>query len=77
MVGLTTHIVCRVLQVEQKLGIHKKSAVAHVFIPGYTELASCFLRLALTTELALKRTYNIGYGPPRQDCSCDKGLRSC
>ena len=59
-------------QAEQKLGIHKKVTTAHVFIPGYTELTSSFLRLSLTTELALKRTYNIGYGPPR--CEAGEGF---
>lgn len=54
---------------DQKLGIHEMSTVAHVFFPGYTELASCFLRLALTTELALKRSFVVGYGPPSLVCN--------
>ena len=51
-------------QSDQLLGINQQTLVGTVFVPGFLELATCFLRLALTTEPPLKTTYRVSNGPP-------------
>lgn len=50
---------------DQKLGINSKFLYGIVYCPGFLELSSCYLRLALTTKHALKRPCGSVVSPPR------------
>ena len=54
---------------QQRLGIYERSVIGLIFMPGFLELTVCFLRLALTSEFALKRRHRVGYGPPSLVCN--------
>ncbi|EDQ91568.1 uncharacterized protein MONBRDRAFT_23600 [Monosiga brevicollis MX1] len=46
------------------MGVNMQTTSAVALMPGFAELATCFLRLALTTQLAVKKSFPIGHGPP-------------
>jgi hypothetical protein len=65
------------LQVDQRLGINEQNFVGTVFMPGFLELTSCFLRLVLTTDVPLKPTYRVGHGPPSVVCNWSDRAAAC
>eukprot|EP00048_Salpingoeca_helianthica_P000569 m.42449 g.42449 ORF g.42449 m.42449 type:complete len:1062 (-) comp10655_c0_seq1:234-3419(-) len=62
---------------DQLLGITETAIVGTVFMPGFTELTVSFLRLALTSERALKQGYRVGAGPPSVVCNWTDRTAAC
>lgn len=46
-------------------------------MPGFVELTTCYLRLALTSEAALKRSFRVGNGPPSVVCNWTDRTAAC
>jgi hypothetical protein len=51
--------------------------IGTIFVPGFIELTTCFLRLAMTHEQALKQSYRVGYGPPSVVCNWTDRTAAC
>eukprot|EP00047_Mylnosiga_fluctuans_P021074 m.100094 g.100094 ORF g.100094 m.100094 type:complete len:1037 (-) comp8740_c0_seq3:198-3308(-) len=62
---------------DQLLGINESTLVGTIFMPGFAELCASYLRLALTTDLALKRTFRVGAGPPSVICNWSDRTAAC
>eukprot|EP00730_Choanoeca_flexa_P000277 TRINITY_DN10127_c0_g1_i1.p1 TRINITY_DN10127_c0_g1~~TRINITY_DN10127_c0_g1_i1.p1 ORF type:complete len:1081 (+),score=238.98 TRINITY_DN10127_c0_g1_i1:101-3343(+) len=54
---------------DELLGVNQKHTSGVVLMPGFIEMAACFLRLSLTTQLAIKRNFLVGHGPPSLICN--------
>eukprot|EP00045_Choanoeca_perplexa_P012998 m.144744 g.144744 ORF g.144744 m.144744 type:complete len:1060 (+) comp16206_c0_seq1:114-3293(+) len=54
---------------DELLGVNIQHTSGVVLMPGFIEMAACFLRLALTTQLAIKRNFRVGHGPPSLICN--------
>ena len=66
-------------QRETQLGVPEYTPLAHstAFVPGFCELQTCFLRLSLLSEYALKRAFRIGAGPPSIVCNWTDRTAAC
>ena len=62
---------------DSRLGINERTVLGIVFMPGFCELSTCFLRHALLSEHALKQKYRIGAGPPSIVCNWTERTAAC
>lgn len=62
---------------DAQLSVNEQSMTGTSFVPGFCELQTCFLRLSLLSEYALKRAFRIGAGPPSIVCNWTDRTAAC
>jgi hypothetical protein len=68
---------CLETERDVQLGTNERSVNGTMFVPGFCELQTCFLRQSLLTEHALKRAFRIGAGPPSIVCNWTDRTAAC